>query len=108
MRPAAEQMAEALATVNFNAPAIRVIQNVDAAFCDSPEQIRANLVSQMYSAVLWTDCVQTLVAEGVDRVVECGPGRVLAGLNRRIDKSITSFNINSLDSVSSVSAELLG
>jgi [acyl-carrier-protein] S-malonyltransferase len=106
MQPAADKMRSALASVTFKPPAIKVIQNVDADYCDSPDEIRENLVKQMYSAVLWTDTITKMSADGVSRVVECGPGRVLAGLNRRIDKSVTSFNINSLESVDSVSQEL--
>ena len=106
MQPAADQMEEALAGVSLNAPQIPIIQNVDADFCDDPENIRNNLVKQMYSAVLWTDTIMKIVADGVSRIVECGPGRVLSGLNRRIDKSLATYNINSLDSLKSVIGEL--
>jgi [acyl-carrier-protein] S-malonyltransferase len=64
------------------------------------------LVLQMHSAVLWTKTVQNLVTDGVDQVVECGPGRVLAGLNKRIDKSISSYSINSADTMKSTVAEV--
>jgi len=64
------------------------------------------LVLQMHSAVLWTKTVQNLVAEGVDQVVECGPGKVLAGLNKRIDKSISSYSINNADTMKSTVAEV--
>jgi [acyl-carrier-protein] S-malonyltransferase len=60
----------------------------------------------MHSAVLWTKTVQNLVAEGVDQVVECGPGKVLAGLNKRIDKSISSYSINNADTMKSTVAEV--
>lgn len=53
----------------------------------------------MYSAVLWTDTIQRLAADTVSNVVECGPGKVLSGLNKRIDKSIQCFNINSVESL---------
>jgi len=108
MKPAADKMAEALSTVTFSKPSIPVIQNVDADYCDDPEAIRANLVTQMFSAVLWTDTVRRLVSDGIERVVECGPGKVLAGLNRRIDKSLSSSNINSLASVETVVSEISG
>ncbi|MCZ6502793.1 MAG: ACP S-malonyltransferase [Gammaproteobacteria bacterium] len=106
MQPAADQMEDALAGVSLNAPQIRIVQNVDADFCDDPENIRKNLVKQMYSAVLWTDTIIKIAADGVSRIIECGPGRVLSGLNRRIDKSLVSYTINSLDSLNSVMGEL--
>lgn len=101
MKPAAEKMAEVLANITINKPSIKIIQNVDASYCDDPEKIRANLVAQMYSAVLWTDTVQKLSSDGVTVIVECGPGKVLSGLNKRIDKSIESLSINSIDSLAS-------
>lgn len=106
MKPAAENMEAALASVNFNAPNISIIQNVHAQIENDPDAIRSNLVLQMHSAVLWTKTVQNLVAEGVDQVVECGPGKVLAGLNKRIDKSISSYSINNADTVKSTVAEV--
>ena len=106
MRPAAENMAAALASVDFNTPNINIIQNVHAQIETDPDAIRGNLVLQMHSAVLWTKTVQNLVTDGVDQVVECGPGRVLAGLNKRIDKSISSYSINSADTMKSTVAEV--
>ena len=106
MKPAAQNMASALASVNFNAPNISIIQNVHAQIETDPDAIRSNLVLQMHSAVLWTKTVQNLVAEGVDQVVECGPGKVLAGLNKRIDKSISSYSINNADTMKSTVAEV--
>ncbi|MCB1647089.1 MAG: ACP S-malonyltransferase [Pseudomonadales bacterium] len=106
MKPAADKMAEELAKVAFSVPAISVIQNVDAEYCDDPDQIRRNLVTQMYSAVLWTDTVQKMAATGVDRVAECGPGKVLAGLNKRIEKSLVSFSVNSAEGITKTREEL--
>jgi [acyl-carrier-protein] S-malonyltransferase len=105
MQPAAEKMRLALAEVTFNSPQLKVIQNVNALYCDDTELIRDNLVGQMYSAVRWTDTINKMTGNGVMRVVECGPGKVLSGLNRRIDKSLASFNINSLKSLQSVAEE---
>jgi len=101
MKPAADKMASALEGVSFNEPIIQVLQNVDANYHSNANEIRSNLVAQMYSAVLWTDTVQRLAADGISNVVECGPGKVLSGLNKRIDKSIQSFNINSVESLAS-------
>ena len=101
MKPAAEKMAEALAAVQISSPAIQVVQNVDASYHSEPEQIRDNLVSQMYSAVLWTDTVRKLSSDGVTTLVECGPGKVLAGLTKRIDKSLQSAGLNTVDALQS-------
>jgi len=106
MKPAADKMRVALADVSFKAPSIRIIQNVDANYCDSPDDIKDNLVRQMYSAVQWTKTIARMTSDTVNRIVECGPGKVLSGLNRRIDKSVSTFNIGSLDSLKSVSIEL--
>jgi [acyl-carrier-protein] S-malonyltransferase len=65
-----------------------VIQNADAVAADSIEAIREALVRQLYLPVRWTDCVRALAAGGATRIVECGPGKVLAGLAKRIDKSL--------------------
>ncbi|MBQ74451.1 MAG: [acyl-carrier-protein] S-malonyltransferase [Gammaproteobacteria bacterium] len=102
MQPAAELLEGALADVTFAPPQIRIVQNVDADYCDDPESIRNNLVEQMYKAVLWSDTIRRIKADGVSLIVECGPGRVLSGFNRRIEKSLTSYNLNSLDSVDSL------
>jgi len=106
MKPAADKMAEELAKVEFAEPAIDVIQNVDADYENQPDAIRENLVKQMYSAVLWTATIQRMARDGVTRVVECGPGKVLAGLNRRIDKSLDCWNLGDLDSLERTAAEL--
>ncbi len=108
MEPAAEEMKKALAEVTFNKPSIKLMQNVDAAVHDDPEKIRANLVSQMSGAVLWTATVENMKAMGVDTIVECGPGKVLTGLAKRIDISITGMNIDSGDSLSTVVGALNG
>jgi len=101
MKPAAEKMADVLADVIISNPTIQILQNVDAAYHSSADAIRPNLVTQMYSAVLWTETTQRLVADGVTTIVECGPGKVLTGLNKRIDKSIEGYAINSVESLAS-------
>lgn len=83
MKPAAEQLAAALQDVAVRAPAIPVLQNVTAQIVTDPLQIRDNLVKQLYSPVLWTQTLQTMAGLGVERVVECGPGKVLVGLAKR-------------------------
>lgn len=88
MREAANRLSEAMAGMRWRAPALPVVQNVDAEVHDSVQAIRDALVRQLYLPVQWTACVQALAARGVNRIAECGPGKVLAGLVKRIDKSI--------------------
>ena len=107
MKPAAEELAGVLNEVNFAKPTTIVVQNIDAAVHDDPEEIRANLVKQMYGAVLWTDTVLMMKQIGVATLVECGPGKVLTGLSKRIDKSITSHSMNSAASMATVSEALV-
>lgn len=88
MREAANRLAEAMAGLEWRAPRLPVVQNVDGQVHDSVEAIRDALVRQLYLPVRWTACVQALAARGAQRVAECGPGKVLTGLVKRIDKSI--------------------
>jgi [acyl-carrier-protein] S-malonyltransferase len=90
MQPAAEQFAERLAQTSISTPSIPVIQNVDAVRHDQPDAIRENLEKQLYRPVQWVLSVQNMGEQGVTRIVEAGPGKVLAGLCKRIDKSIAS------------------
>jgi [acyl-carrier-protein] S-malonyltransferase len=90
MQSAAEQFAERLAQTSINTPSIPVIQNVDAARHDQPDAIRENLEKQLYRPVQWVLSVQNMGGQGVTRIIEAGPGKVLAGLCKRIDKSIAS------------------
>ncbi len=106
MRPAAENMATALADVEIRRPEVPVIQNVHARVEADPEKIRENLVAQMYSAVLWTDTVRSMAADGVTGAVECGPGKVLSGLIKRIDKSIDTVAIGDAAGMESAASEL--
>ncbi|GAB3103188.1 ACP S-malonyltransferase [Lysobacter terrae] len=88
MREAANRLAEAMNDVRWHEPKLPVVQNVDAEVHQGIESIRGALVRQLYLPVHWTGCVQALTAHGVTRIAECGPGKVLAGLIKRIDKSI--------------------
>lgn len=91
LKPAATRLATRLAEVEFGASAIPVIHNVDVQPHATPDEIRSALAQQAASPVRWTDTVRALAARGVTHVVECGPGKVLAGLTRRIDESLTTF-----------------
>ena len=88
MRDAADALGERMAAIAWQMPAIPVVQNADAKVHDSVDAIRGALQRQLYLPVRWTECVQALAADGVTQALECGPGKVLAGLIKRIDKSI--------------------
>ena len=88
MREAANRLSEAMGTLAWSAPDRPVVQNVDAEVHDSVQSIRDALVRQLYLPVQWTGCVQALAGKGATRMAECGPGKVLAGLVKRIDKGI--------------------
>jgi [acyl-carrier-protein] S-malonyltransferase len=88
MRGAAQSLGEVMAGMSWNAPDRPVIQNADASIAPSTDAIRDALVRQLYLPVRWTECVQALAAGGATRVVECGPGKVLSGLVKRIDKGL--------------------
>jgi [acyl-carrier-protein] S-malonyltransferase len=88
MRPAGDRLAARLATVPFVVPAIPVVQNVDALAKSDSDSIRAALTLQAASPVRWVETIQAFAKSGVTHVVECGPGRVLTGMSRRIDRSL--------------------
>lgn len=87
MREAANRLAEAMHGIRWDDPKLPVIQNVDADI-HAGAGIRDALVRQLYLPVRWTECVQALAARGISRIGECGPGKVLAGLCKRIDKGL--------------------
>ncbi|MEO9077948.1 MAG: ACP S-malonyltransferase [Rhodanobacter sp.] len=88
MREAADQLGQRMASINWYVPSIPVIQNAEARSYVTIDEIRGALQRQLYLPVRWTECVQALVAGGAQRIAECGPGKVLSGLIKRIDKSI--------------------
>ena len=93
MKPAADKLAEALANIEITLPSIKLIHNVNASTCEDVAELRELLVQQLYSPVRWTESVQAMLALGVDRTVECGPGKVLSGLNKKVDRALTVLNI---------------
>ncbi|MED5389271.1 MAG: ACP S-malonyltransferase [Pseudomonadota bacterium] len=97
MKPAADQLAETLAATNFHAAEIPVINNVDVAVETAPEQVRDALIRQLHSPVRWVETIQSLKAQGVSHVYECGPGKVLSGLIKRIDREITAHPLETGD-----------
>ena len=88
MFEAAQQLGEVMAALSWSLPTLPVVQNADAAVHGSIEMIRDALVRQLYQPVLWTDCVRTLAGADATRIAECGPGKVLTGLIKRIDKTL--------------------
>jgi len=93
MKPAGERLAQAMADIAFSVPRLPVVLNVTAEVHSDPEQIRHLLVEQIYSPVKWTSCIQAIIDSGANHLVECGPGKVLSGLNRRIDKSLKCYSL---------------
>lgn len=93
MKPAGERLAEVVAGLTIKTPKIPVVHNVHATAENEPEKIKSLLVEQIYSPVQWTRCVEAIVKSGATNIVECGPGKVLSGLSRRIDKSLHSFSL---------------
>ena len=101
MKGAADKLAEGLEDVQFDDARIPVVQNVNAAAVTDADTLKANLLKQLYSPVLWTDSVRTLVGEDVGIAAECGPGKVLAGLIKRIDRKLPVHSLESPDSLTS-------
>ena len=99
MKPAAEKLAEALQNVAIHTPQIRVIHNADVAAYDDADKIKDALVRQLYSPVRWTETVNALVAEGIAESAECGPGKVLAGLAKRINKEAACTALTNAEQV---------
>lgn len=89
MKPAADALRERLAAVPLRPPAIAVVNNIDAQAPADPDAIRDALYRQAYGAVRWVEVIQALAARGATHVIECGPGKVLAGMVRRIDAQLT-------------------
>ena len=108
MGPAAAVMAEALADIVLNDPAMPVLSNVEATGQTEAESIRALLVQQVSSPVRWTECVQWMSLSGAHTFIECGPGKVLAGLIKRTDKSATTYNLEQPDALRETLASLKG
>ncbi|MFC5428576.1 ACP S-malonyltransferase [Paraburkholderia denitrificans] len=93
LKPASDQLREYLANVKLCAPQIPVVNNVDVAFATDPAAIRDALVRQAAGPVRWVECVQAIAAQGVTHVIECGPGKVLAGLTKRIDGNLVGASV---------------
>jgi len=93
MKPAADMLSEALADMPVNETRMPVIHNVSVTPAQDEAGIKTSLAQQLYNPVRWVETVQWLSNQGVDKVVECGPGKVLAGLTKRIDKTVTGLPV---------------
>ena len=112
MKNAGESFAEFIADVELNNASIPVITNVDAEATTDAEDFRAKMPKQIYSSVYWTQTIEKMVAEGVDTFIEIGPGKVLAGLNKKIAPEANIYNVFDLASleatVEALNAEMAG
>ncbi len=99
MKPAAEKLAVDLAALTLQTPLVPVMNNVDVAAPREPDAIRDALVRQLYSPVRWTETIQALAQAGVTEIYEIGPGKVLTGLTKRIDKTVSGEAVNTVDAI---------
>lgn len=106
MKPAAERLRERLLTVKIAPPEIDVLNNVDVAAENDPEKIRDALVRQAFSPVRWIESVEAMAARGMKRVIECGPGKVLAAMTRRICKEIEGGSLHDAASLEQLLADI--
>ncbi|MCG9711688.1 ACP S-malonyltransferase [Shewanella insulae] len=102
MKPAADELAKALDALSFNAPSVPVVNNVDVATPETVEAIKDALVRQLYCPVRWSETVEKMAAEGVSQLVEVGPGKVLTGLAKRINRSLSAKVANDSASVAAL------
>lgn len=106
MQPAAERLGEYLNTVAVTKPSIPVLQNADVASFDDPDAIKAALVKQLYCPVRWVESIRKMAQDGIEVVIECGPGKVLTGLNKRIETQIQFFSLTDKATVESIILQL--
>ena len=99
MKPAEEDFGAVLNDVEIRMPSIPVVHNVDGKVAVDEAGVRAKLLAQLAEPVQWITCIRTMMSQGVDSMIECGPGKVLAGLFKRIDRSVTVSNLGTLEGV---------
>src|SRR5690554_5045811 len=105
MRPAAEQLAKDFAGLSWQSPQITLVQNVTARPAVDLDALRSQLVEQLYSPVRWVESVEYMAAQGVTDLIECGPGKVLSGLNKRCAKGVATHNLDSVDGFAAALAQ---
>ncbi|MDI4637656.1 MULTISPECIES: ACP S-malonyltransferase [Halomonadaceae] len=101
MRPAADRLSSAMNDIEMRPPRYTVVQNVDAQAHADVETLRTRLVEQLYQPVRWTSCIENMAGQGAEVFIECGPGKVLTGLGKRINRSIKGLAVNDPDSLES-------
>ncbi|WP_397452030.1 ACP S-malonyltransferase [Pseudomonas sp. NA-150] len=106
MRPAAERFAESIEAIDWQAPEIKLVQNVSASAVADLATLKRDLLEQLYKPVRWVESIQCLAANGAVQLVECGPGKVLAGLNKRCAEGVTTYNLNTPDAFVAAQAAL--
>jgi [acyl-carrier-protein] S-malonyltransferase len=106
MKPAADQLREVLDGINMKDAAIQVVVNVTAEPISSASKIKEKLIEQLYSPVLWEDSVLKMIDLGVDTFIEIGPGKVLSGLIKKIDKTVTTYSVSDEESAQAVISAL--
>ena len=104
MRPAADELARDLAVLQWQQPSMTLVQNVSAAPAENLDSLRQQLVEQLYSPVRWVESVAWIAGQGVTDLIECGPGKVLSGLNKRCAKGVGTHNIDSVDGLAAALA----
>jgi [acyl-carrier-protein] S-malonyltransferase len=102
MTDAADELAGSLASTEFAVPNLPVVNNVDVVPYESAEQIRDGLKRQLFSPVRWVETVRYLVENGTEQVIECGPGKVLAGLAKRTERSLAASCIDTPASLAKI------
>ena len=107
MKPAAEQLRDRLADTVFASPSISVLNNIDVQVETDADRIRDALYRQAFGPVRWVECVRHIKAMGINRLVECGPGKVLAGLTKRIDADLTGWSLYDPATLSDVKGALV-
>ena len=105
MAGAGEEFASVLADTELHAPEVTLMQNFPGKAVADVAELKSNLVSQVAGSVRWEECVREMIAQGVDTIVEFGPGAVLTGLAKRTDRSLKLFNVNSIETLAKFSAE---
>lgn len=105
MKPAADRLATRLQNIVYSTPKISVINNVDVVCATEPNIIKEALIKQLYNPVRWVETIQLIAKQGIELIIECGPGKVLAGLNKRIITDISTLSINDPESLQSALAQ---
>lgn len=106
MSGAAEKLAERLAGIELQMPRMPIVHNFDASVASTTAEIADKLKAQLHNPVRWTQCAEVLAANNIEHLVECGPGKVLCGLQKRINKSVTASSVNSGEALAELLASL--